>query len=151
MVSDFALVGMNESQQQLFENFLRPRLEAELQQQVTIYSQQIAEALVYHAHRVTAEHIDAFLQQFQNIPRSPFSPLSYGAQGITSKVAAGASGCRRYLFLPVSLPPTTILFQGNFLSSFRSTPCAMLQQALSSTDMVELLGHRGTPSTYLPL
>jgi hypothetical protein len=27
----------------------------------------------------------------------------------------------------------------------------MLQQALSSSDLVEVLRHRGTPSTYLPL
>ena len=49
MSSKFLPIGVDESQRKFFARSLRPRLEAELQQQIVIYAQQFGDISVYHA------------------------------------------------------------------------------------------------------
>jgi hypothetical protein len=151
MSSKFLPVGVDESQRQLFARSLRPRLEAELQQQIVIYAQQFGDVSVYHARHIIREHADAFFQSLRG-SSSPSRP--HAAQNTASRAETGASRCRLYLVRPGQpLSYTTIsIFLGNVQSNLRSTPAAIFQQALSSPDLLQLLQRQhGTPSTYLPL
>jgi hypothetical protein len=145
---------VDESQRQFFACSLRPRLEAELQQQIVIYAQQFGDVSVYHARHIIREHADAFLQSLQSLPGPSPPSRPYAAQNMASRAETGASRCRLYLLRP-GQPlsyTTTSIFLGNLQSNLRSTPAAIFQQALSSPDLVQLLERQhGTPSTYLPL
>ncbi|KAH8633097.1 hypothetical protein IG631_11731 [Alternaria alternata] len=152
--SKFLPIGVGESQRQLFAHSLRPRLEAELQQQIVIYAQQFGDVSVYHARHVIREYAEAFLQSLQSLPGSSSPSRPHAAQNMASTTETGASRCRLYLLRsgqPLSYT-TTSIFLGNLQSNLRSTPAAIFQQALSSPDLAQLLQRQhGTPSTYLPL
>ena len=154
MSSKFLPIGVDESQRQLFARSLRPRLEAELQQQIVIYAQHFGDVSVYHARHIIREHADAFLQSLQSLPGSSSLSRPYAAQNMASRAETGASRCRLYLLRPGQpLSCTnTFIYLGNLQSNLRSTPAAIFQQALSSPDLVQLLERQhGTPSTCLPL
>ncbi|KAG9195919.1 hypothetical protein G6011_01040 [Alternaria panax] len=154
MTSNSLPIGLDESHRQLFATSLRVRLELELQRQVAIYAGQFSEVSEYQVRCIFAEHVDAFLQSIQDIPRSLSPSPPHAAQNMASKAEIGTSHCRRYLLLLVqSLPnTTTFIFQGNLHKTLRSTPDAIIQQALSSPDLIELLRRQhGTPSTCLPV
>ncbi|CAN9377903.1 unnamed protein product [Alternaria alternata] len=154
MSGKFLPIGLDESQRQLFARSLRPRLEAELQQQIIIYAQQFGDVSVCHARHIIREHADAFLQSLQSLPGSSSLSRPHAAQNMASRAETGASRCRLYLLRP-GQPlsyTTTSIFLGNLQSNLRSSPAAIFQQALSSPDLVQLLQRQhGTPSTYLPL
>ncbi|KAL1793574.1 hypothetical protein ACET3X_008556 [Alternaria dauci] len=134
MASHDQPIEVEELKRQFFAHCLRPRLEAEFQQQVAIYAQQFGDVSVDHARRIFIENVNAFLRSLQSLSHSSSPSRPYAAPKIALRVAIGAAS------------------QDSLQSNLRINPAAILRQALSSPDLLQLLQRRrGTPSKCLPL
>jgi hypothetical protein len=93
--------------------------------------------------RITEEETEILLRSVQ------IGSLSRVAPSLYAYIAP--QDATQHVDWSVLIPSSIPAFQGDVLSSLRSTPFAILQQALSSNDIVDVLNYRGERATYLKL